>query len=295
VDVNSDGQDFTATDPSGSFVEYQTYGAVPQWSYSTAAQADGTSSTTSDGATVTMPSHATVNADVQNLLSQLGYGYQVVKPEFSTSNNVVTSPGAPEVTTNEEQATYSITVDGQATDQYLSVTVDQNNTVVSADGPAFSAAPAVNYPLQSAADGVAALESQQQAYFTANNAVGVSGSGTATSSPASPPVTAPASGVPVTPSTIAANDTTVSTLPSVSSVPPIVDVTLDTATISYQTYQLTNGSVWMLPIYNYTGLVTNADGSSYTGTWSTIAVDPAYIQVSSSSSGGISPGGPILY
>jgi hypothetical protein len=51
----------------------------------------------------------------------------------------------------------------------------------------------------------------------------------------------------------------------------------------------------MLPIYNYTGLVTNADGSSYTGTWSTIAVDPTYIHVSTSSSGGINRGGPILY
>ena len=77
--------------------------------------------------------------------------------------------------------------------------------------------------------------------------------------------------------------------------PPIVDVTLDNETISYQTYQLTDGSVWMLPVYNYTGVVNNTDGSSYTGTWSTIAVDPIYIQVSTSSSGGINPSGPILY
>ena len=74
-----------------------------------------------------------------------------------------------------------------------------------------------------------------------------------------------------------------------------VNVTLDAETISYQTYQLTDGSVWMLPIYNYSGVVNNADGSSYTGTWSTIAVDPTYIQVSTSSSGGINPGGPMLY
>jgi hypothetical protein len=48
-------------------------------------------------------------------------------------------------------------------------------------------------------------------------------------------------------------------------------------------------------MYNYTGLVNNTDGSSYTGTWSTIAVDPTYIQVSASSPGRINPGGPILY
>jgi hypothetical protein len=171
------------------------------------------------------------------------------------------------------------------TDQYLDFTVDQNNNVVAADGPAFSVTPAVNYPLQSPAAGVGVLEAQQQSYFASNNSSGQpSGSGTSTtplSGSDSPSPSAP-------PSTADTNTTT-------PSGPPIVDVTLDNATISYQTYQLTDGSVWILPVYNYTGLVTNADGSSYTGTWSTIAVDPAYIQVSTSSSGGINPGGPILY
>ena len=74
------------------------------------------------------------------------------------------------------------------------------------------------------------------------------------------------------------NDTT-TTDPTTSTTIPVVDVTLDAETVSYATFQLTDGSVWMLPIYNYTGLVTNSDGSSYTGTWSTIAVDPTYIHV----------------
>jgi hypothetical protein len=293
VDVNSDGQDFTVTDPTGNYVEYETYDTVPQWSYSVAIpQGTDTSSTTSEGTTVAMPSQSTVEADVQNYLGQLGYGYQVTNPTFSTSNNVVTAPGQATVTTNEEQATFNVTVDGQLTDQLLDFTVDQNNNVISADGPSFTALPAVNYPLQSPAAGVSVLEAQQQSEF---NAIGASsgsgttangtssGSGTApTPSNATPPVSPPTT-------TPGVNDTTTTI--------PVVDVTLDAATIAYQTYQLTDGSVWMLPIYNYTGLVTNADGSSYTGTWSTIAVDPTYIQVpnSSSGSGGINPGGPILY
>ncbi|MGB8196444.1 MAG: hypothetical protein WCF25_05505 [Acidimicrobiales bacterium] len=292
VDVNSDGQDFTVTDPSGNFVEYETYDTVPQWSYSVAIpSAPGTDSTTTDGVTVAMPSQATVEADVQGYLSQLGYNYQVTDPQFTTSNNVVTSPGQPTVTTNEEQATFSVTVDGQLTDQYLDFTVDQNNNVVSADGPAFTAAPAVNYPLQSAAAGVGVLEAQQQAEFSGNGDSTGTGSGsgssvtpTNTTGPASPPASTP--GV---------NDTTTTSDPTTSTTIPVVDVTLDAETVSYATFQLTDGSVWMLPIYNYTGLVTNADGSSYTGTWSTIAVDPTYIQVPTSSSGGINPGGPILY
>lgn len=286
VDQNNDGQDFMVTDPSGNYVEYQTYDTVPQWSYSMAIpQAAGTSSTTTDGTTVTMPSESTVTSDVQNYLDQLGYGYQVTDPQFSTSNNVVSSPGQPTVTTNEEQATYGVVVDGQVTDQYLDFTVDQNNNVVSADGPAFTVAPAVNYPLQSPAAGVEVLEAQQQSYFASNNTSGqLSGSGASTT---------PLSGTDSSTSTqppANTNDTTTTT----PSGPPIIDVTLDNETISYQTYQLTDGSVWLLPIYNYSGLVTNADGSSYTGSWSTIAVDPTYIQVSTSS-GGRNPGGPILY
>jgi hypothetical protein len=290
VDTNSDGQDFTVTDSSGSFVDYETYDTVPQWSYSIAIpQADGTSSTTTDGTTVAMPSQSTVNNDVQNYLGQLGYGYQVSDPQFSTSNNVTTSPGQATVTTNEEQATYGVTVDGQTTDQYFDFTVDQNNDVVSADGPAFSVMPAVNYPLQSPAAGVAVLEAQQQAYFASNSS---SGQPTGSGSSITPLTSGSNDSTPATPpSTAATNDTTTTT----PSGPPIVDVTLDAETISYQSYQLTDGSVWMLPIYNYTGLVNNTDGSSYTGTWSTIAVDPAYVQVSTSSSGGINPGGPILY
>jgi hypothetical protein len=288
VDTNNDGEDFTVTDSTGNYVDYETYDTVPQWSYSIAIpQGTDTSSTTTDGTTVRMPSQSTVNGDVQNYVSQLGYGYQVTDPQFSTSNNVTTSPGAPTVTTNEEQATYGVTVDGQMTDQYLDFTVDQNNNVVAADGPAFSVTPAVNYPLQSPAAGVEVLEAQQQSYFASNNSSGQpSGSGTSTT-----PLSGSDSSSPSTPPSTPDTNATTTTAPG----PPIVDVTLDNATISYQTYQLTDGSVWMLPIYNYTGLVTSADGSSYTGTWSTIAVDPTYIQVSSASSGGINPGGPILY
>jgi hypothetical protein len=290
VDTNSDGQDFTVTDASGNYVDYQTYNTVPQWSYSTAVpQAVGTSSTTSDGTTVTMPSQSTVEADVQNYLGQLGYGYQVTSPQFSTSNNIVTAPGQPTVTSNQESVSYGVTVDGVLTDQYLQFTVDANNNVVSANGPAFSAMPAVNYPLQSPAAGVAVLEAQQQSYWTSNNASGQSSGSGSTTAPTSG--TNPSS--PATPPS-ATSDTT-NTTTTTPSGPPIVNVTLDAETISYQTYQLTDGSVWMLPIYNFTGLVNNSDGSSYTGTWSTIAVDPTYIHISTSSSGGINPGGPILY
>jgi hypothetical protein len=281
VDTQNDGQDFTVTDPSGNYVEYQTYDAVPQWSYSVAAP-QATSTMTSDGTTVAMPSQSTVEADVQTYLGRLGYGFQVTDPQFSTSNNVMSSPGQPSVTTNDEQASYSVTVDGQMTDQYFSFTVDQNNAVVSASGPAFSVMPAVNYPLQSPAAGVGVLESQQQSEFAANGPSDQPSVQSSTSPPP-PPNSAPSS----SPSTTDTTDTTTTTI-------PIVAVTLDAESVTYQTYKLTDGTVWMLPIYNYTGDV-NGNGSSYTGTWSVIAVDPTYIDLSNASSGGIHPGGPNIY
>ncbi len=280
VDTNSDGQDFTVTDPSGNYVDYETYDTVPQWSYSIAIP-QVASSTTSDGATVSMPSRSAVESDVQTYLGKLGYGYQVSDPQFSTSNDVLTSPGQPTVTTNEEQATYSVVVDGQMTDQYFEFSVDQNNTLVSATGPAFAVMPAVNYPLQSPAAGVAVLEAQQQAEFAANGSSDQSGSA---------PASTPPNGSSPT-SAVSTSDTTTTT----PSGPPIVDVTLDAESVSYLTYKLTDGSVWMLPVYNYTGNVNPSAGSSYTGTWSTIAVDPTYIQVPDSSTGGINPGGPMIY
>ena len=282
VDSNNDGKDFTVTDPSGGFVNYQTYDTVPRWSYSVALP-EAASTTTSDGATVAMPSQSSVEGDVQTYLDRLGYGFQVTDPQFSTSNTVMSSPGQASVTTNDEQASYSVTVDGQLTDQYVEFTVDQHNDVVSASGPAFGVMPALNYPLQSPAGGVAVLEAQQQSEFAAQGSASQSG-GTQSSTPPTPPNSSSSN----SPSTTETGGSTTTTI-------PIVAVTLDAESVSYQTYQLTDGSLWMLPIYNYTGNVSTDTGSSYTGTWSVIAVDPTYIHISSSSLGGINPGGPIVY
>ena len=80
-------------------------------------------------------------------------------------------------------------------------------------------------------------------------------------------------------------DTSVATSPAG---PPIIDVTLDSVDVTLQSYTLTDGSVWLLPIYTYTGNVAPSDGTPYHGTWSTIAVDPAFVQVAVATS-------PILY
>ena len=72
-------------------------------------------------------------------------------------------------------------------------------------------------------------------------------------------------------------------------------MTLDSVSISLQSYQLNDGTVWLLPIYDYSGTVMNSDGSSYRSDWTTIAVDPSYVDVNVTSGGGLNTGGPILY
>ena len=63
--------------------------------------------------------------------------------------------------------------------------------------------------------------------------------------------------------------------------PPLVNATLSADTISLATYQLADGSLWLLPVYDYRGQVTNANGVASSGTWSELAVDPSYAHVGS--------------
>jgi hypothetical protein len=286
VDVNSDGTQWSINNTNGDEVDYSNYGGVPAFNYNYFTPASS-SSVTSDGAGGNVPSHSTLEGDVQNYLGQLGYGYQVANPSFSTETNVTSSPGQADVTTYEESVDYSVVVDGMTTDQNVSFTVDQNNSIVSANGPAFNTMPVVQYPLQSPVAAVTVLEGQQQALFADGT-----NSGGPVEPLTAPTTTSPDGGGAVPPPTPApGSDASTTTTPSG---PPIVNVTLDSDSVSLQSYVLTDNSVWLLPIYTFTGTVTNTDGSTYTSTWSTIAVDPSYIQAPVST-GGINPGGPILY
>jgi hypothetical protein len=294
ADTNNDGSDWTVTDTAGNTLDYENYGGVPQWYYNS-APSNAPSTTVTDGTTATMPSNSAIDADVQGYLTQLGYNYAVTSPQYSSETVTASTPGQPDVTTNEETANYSVTINGVLTDQTFNITIDANNNVIEADGPAFTLMPSVNYPLQSAAAGVSVLEAQQQAEFaSASSGTSDQGGGVApdtSNSNPGPPSSTPGSDATVTTTTDPGNSTT-TTAPTG---PPIVDVTLDAVSTSLSSYTLTDGSVWMLPLYTYTGTVTNSDGSTYSGTWTTLAVDPAYVQLPISSTGGRNPGGPIMY
>jgi hypothetical protein len=163
--------------------------------------------------------------------------------------------------TSTADLSFTIDVAGASTDQTVNFSVDANNNVVSASGPAFDVGAATNYPLESLSAGLSALNAEQQSRFpgTATGG-GSSGSGPSTSSGVNP----------------GGSSTTSPTPPG----PPVANVVLDGYSIALQTYQLTDGSLWLLPMYIYTGTETRADGSTSTGTWSELAVDPTYVHVS---------------
>jgi hypothetical protein len=253
VNTSGDGVDWSVTDSSGSSLDYANSG-VPQWSYSASPSTTAMNSTLSD-----LPSQSTLANDVQHYLSMMGYGFSVSAPSFGTSSATdATSANS----TSTEDVTYTVDVDGMSTDRSVSFSVDANNKVVNASGPAFNVASTTNYPLQSLAAGVSALNVEQQKKYPA------------TSTPSTPSTS---------PSTDAGSSDTTSTTPTG---PPIVDVTLNSDSITLETYQLTDGSVWLLPVYNYEGVERNIDGSSSTGSWYELAVDPTYVHVSENSSSG---------
>ena len=242
--TNSNG-DWTVTGASGAALDYQTAG-LPQWYYSssTPAIAPATQSATATGP---VPSPSTITADAQRYLTLLGYTYQLGSPTFSSSTQSTTAAnGTTQVTQSLESVSFSVMVNGVATDQTVSFSVDSHNDVAYASGPALSVGPPVDYPLQSPESGVAALNAAQ-----------------ASKSPASS-----------------------STTPA----PRLVDVTLTADSVSLATYQLTNGAYWFLPVYTYSGVITQVTGPS-SGTWRELAIQPSYVKAGAPSPGAITSGG----
>lgn len=296
TDVNGDASSWTATDSAGDTLSYDYYNGLANWYFNSASSISSSTvsggapavgsngpgdSTPSADASGSVPTQSTLESDVQSLMKKLDYGYTLADPTFSTQQASSGSSGA---TLNEETVSYQVLVDGTSTDQSAQFTVDASNNLVDASGPAFSVVASTNYPLQSQVAGVAALNSEQQQRFSSSSGSTVApdaggvGAGGSTSAGSPPVTTAPPSGS--GPGSTGETTTTVQQ-------PPIVDVTLYDATVALATYQLQDGSTWLIPVYDYSGTAFQADGNSYQSTWTTLAVDPAYVHIDVAPSHGI--------
>jgi hypothetical protein len=63
--------------------------------------------------------------------------------------------------------------------------------------------------------------------------------------------------------------------------PGIVRAKITSASISLATFRLKDGTSWLLPLYTYSGRATKNGHGATAATWSEIAVEPSYVQLSS--------------
>jgi hypothetical protein len=249
VHTNEDGGDWTVTSTTGAALDYESTG-VAQWYYSSTSPAIAPA-TASSRAVNPLPSEATVAADAQRYLAQIGFGYGVASPKFSTSTTSSVVPnGTGQVTSSTEDVAYDVVVGGVATDQTVRFSVGKNNALAYASGPAFDIGTSYGYPLESPFAGVAQLNAAQKSRFSSGS-----------SNPSS----------------------------TAASAPPVTHVVLSGDAITLQTYELTDGSWWLLPVYHYQGASTGTSGVASSGTWEELAIDPSYVRVSSSATSALTP------
>jgi hypothetical protein len=222
---------------------------VPQWYYSSTSPAIAPAAASSTPVNP-LPSQAAVTADAERYLAQMGFSYAVSSPNFSTSTtSSVAANGTSRVTSSTEDVAFDVVVGGVATDQTVSFSVGENNVLAYASGPAFDVGKSYGYPLESPAAGVMQLNEAQKAKFSSDSG---SNSNTAT-------------------------------------LFPVIDVALSGDSITLQSYELTDGSWWLLPVYHYQGAFTGTTGVASTGTWDQLAIDPTYVQINNSATSAITP------
>jgi hypothetical protein len=229
---------WTVTNTSGAVLNYDDAGA-PQWYYSSTSPKVAPAEE-SGSVSIAMPSHATIETDVQRYVSELGYHYSLSSPRFTTATTSTTTPNGAPLTVYSETASYSVIVHGTTTNQSLSFTFDPTNTLLYAEGPAFRVGSGVSYPLQSPLAGVSALGTAEKHSFAG------------------------------------------------ATKPPTVNATVTRDSLSLAPYQLKNGTLWLLPLYTYSGSITGEKSATAARTWSELAVEPTYVAGSSATSEDVS-------
>ncbi|MCU1364096.1 MAG: hypothetical protein JWM55_1924 [Acidimicrobiaceae bacterium] len=244
LNSNGDGSDWLVKSESGAAFDYENTG-VPQWYFSSTSPAIAPAMSSSAPVNP-LPSEATVAADAQRYLAQMGFSYGLSSPNFSTSTtSSVAANGTSQLTSSTEDVVFDVNVDGVATDQTVSFSVGEDNVLAHASGPAFHLDKSYGYPLESPAAGVRQLNAAQKTKFSSSN--------------------------------------------SVASPPPVIDVALSHDSITLQTYELTDATWWLLPVYRYRGAYSGTSGVASTGTWDQLAIDPTYVQINNTSTSASTP------
>jgi hypothetical protein len=199
-------------------------------------------STVAPSSRSSLASPALIDKTARGYVRRLDYGYAITHPQYSSSKN-------------QQSVSYDVVVDGVVTEQGVRFTFGSNFVLAFATGPAFTIGSTVAYPLQSPLAGVDVLNDQQLGEIASS-----SGSARGLGPPRSTTSPAP----------------TGSLSPTTPDRPPVIHVTLHSVVTTLHSVVLTNGTTWLVPDYVYTGTV---NGTTSSGTWSTIAIDPSYVKL----------------
>ncbi|MDE3065606.1 MAG: hypothetical protein KGJ36_08040 [Acidobacteriota bacterium] len=181
------------------------------------------------------------------------------------------------------QVSVPLLVEGHATDFAFDFVFAGDGNLVAANGVDVTLTSKGDYPLLSPAAAASQIPTQLFLHPFAGGWVAVGGAGVAASgsasgspgevtpptpdsstSPASPPVTAPVPG------------TTSSVPEATTTVPPTV-VDLTGVATSYSVYAMTDGTLLLLPVYVYTGAV---EGEGASQSFRVVPIDPSLIDLS---------------
>jgi hypothetical protein len=240
VPVKLPGEGWSIRSHFGTVVDYID-GAIPHWYYSSRASTI-TSATQRDTAPAPLVTRSTIARVVERLLSRLGFDYHVVSPMYSKSTIYENTAGPSRGFVREERTNFVIAINGIRTNQSLSVTLNRRGRILFASGPAFGIREGTSYPLLSLRNGIRALNART----TSLNHLTVS----------NPPVTP--------------------TSTRSSAHVKFNVVTIDSSSLLLEPFQLTNGSLWLLPTYHFTGTVHTGSGSR-TVSLSELAITPRFI------------------
>ncbi len=303
VDGSNDwSRSWSVTGTDGATLYVSENGGMMNWSYSASQTVSSPDvAATERVAALPAPSNDEAKANARELFDAIGY--------FGTLGNLEASrydqyggQDVQQVVAQNVQVSAPLLVNGVETDQGLSATYDGNG-LSGANGVLADLGGVVNYPTISATDAIAALQASwnpapdaatsvpEATETTIDNpdttgTVQVTDGADDTSS--APAVMAP--GAAIAPSGVSSDagdvatgvaaDTTipaqVDPAPTYTTVPPQI-VTITTATLRCQTYQLENGQTWLLPVWILDGYVGNDEAQAFSQTQ--LAVSSNYVKL----------------
>lgn len=149
-------------DSSGAIVSYQSLSVPPRWTYSNGSKAPplGPITPTSPGGVTLTPARTASITAAAQYLARLRFGYDISQPTVTwTSDPNLPITAQPPL--DRQVISFTVQVQGVATDQIVAFMFDTAGKLLWASGPDFSVLASTDYPLSNPVQSVNALNSEQ--------------------------------------------------------------------------------------------------------------------------------------